>query len=186
VLSVISLQSDIQLGSITFGWRGRTLYREGHAGLSFLLFSPLMFLFRVLGADMNYVVATCVLMVALSSIPDLDIQFEIKHRGVTHTLVFGVVIGILFGILMGYSYESMGWLMGFVAGFGGTASHLVGDSFTYSKFQPFRPFSDKEIAFGFFKASNKTANGTMFVLGIVAFIISYEPSIVAQILGSAY
>jgi len=71
-------------------------------------------------------------------------------------------------------------LMGFIAGFGGTASHLVGDAFTYSKFQPFRPFSDKEVAYGLFKASNKTANNTMFILGIAAFIISYEPSIITQ------
>jgi membrane-bound metal-dependent hydrolase YbcI (DUF457 family) len=160
------------------------LYREGHAGLSFLLFSPFMFLFRAIGADMNYVVLTCVLMVALSSIPDLDIQWEIKHRGITHTFLFGAVVGVLFAIMLGYAYGPLGWLMGFVAGFGGTASHLLGDAFTYSPFKPFYPFSDTEVAYGFFKASNKTANSTMLVLGIFAFIISYEPSIIQQILGS--
>ena len=160
------------------------MYGEGHAGLSFILFSPFIFLFRSLGADMTYVLVTCVLMVALSSFPDLDMRLAIKHRGITHTFVFGIVVGVLFAILLWYSYGSLGWLMGFVAGFGGTASHLLGDAFTYSPFKPLLPFSDKEVAFGFFKASNKTANRTMLVIGIFAFIISYEPSIITQILGS--
>ena len=153
-------------------------------GLSFLFFSPFMFLFRVAGADMTYIVLTCFLMVGLSSVPDLDIQWEIKHRGVTHTFLFGAVVGFLFAVLLGYAYGSLGWVMGFVAGFGGTASHLLGDAFTYSPFKPFYPFSDKEVAYGFFKASNKTANSVMLVAGIIVFIISYEPSIIQQILGS--
>ena len=160
------------------------MYGDGHAGLSFILFSPFMFLFRIIGADMTYILVTCILMVAPSSIPDLDIQWGIKHRGITHTFLFGFCIGILFSILLGYAYGSLGWIMGFVAGFGGTASHLLGDAFTYSRFRPLYPFSQKEVAFGFFKASNKIANRTMFVIGIIVFIISYEPSIVTQILDS--
>jgi len=161
------------------------MYKVGHAGLSFLLFSPIMFLFRVVGADMNYVVLTCVLMVFLSSIPDVDILWKRifgKHRGITHTFLFGIGMGILFSIIMGYNYGSLGWIMGFVAGFGGTASHMLGDAFTYQRFKPFYPFSHKEVAYGFFKAENKKANLTMFVAGIVAFIISYEPSIITQLI----
>ncbi len=160
------------------------MYSEGHAGLSFILFSPFLFLFRIVGADMTYVLITCILMVALSSIPDLDMRFAIKHRGITHTFVFGIVIGVLFSILLGYSYGSLGWLMGFIAGFGGTASHLLGDAFTYRPFKPLCPFSDKEVAFGLFRASSKTANRAMLVIGIVLFIICYEPSIITQLLGS--
>ena len=48
-----------------------------------------MFLFRIPGVDMTNIVVTCV-MVFLSSIPDLDIQWEIKHRNITHTFLFGV------------------------------------------------------------------------------------------------
>ena len=67
---------------------------------------------------MTYVLITCILMVGLSSIPDLDIQWEIKHRGITHTFLFGIVVGVLFSFLIGYAYSSFGLVMGFVAGFG--------------------------------------------------------------------
>jgi hypothetical protein len=43
----------------------------------------------------------------------------------THVFLFGVSVGILFGILIGYNYGSLGWVMGFIAGFGGTTSHFV-------------------------------------------------------------
>jgi len=126
---------------------------------------------------MTCVLMTCFLMVGLSSLPDLDIQWEIKHRGTTHTFLFGIVVGALFSVLIGYAYGALSWLMGFIAGFGGTVSHLLGDIFTYSSFEPFRPFSDREIAFGWFHSPNKSVNNTVLGLGIFSFIISYEPSI---------
>lgn len=155
------------------------MYKEGHAGLSLLLFSPFMFLFRSLGVVMNYVLLTGLLMVALSSLPDLDMEYKvyIRHRGITHTIPFGVIVGVVFAILLGYAYGSAGWLMGFVAGFGGVGSHLLGDAFTYHKFKPLYPFSHREIAYGFFKASNKVANRAFLIIGVIAFIISYESAI---------
>ncbi len=127
---------------------------------------------------MNYVILTCFLLVALSFVPDLDIlvkriQWKTKHRGITHTFLFGAVVGVLFSLVLGYGYGSLGWPMGFVAGFGGTASHLLGDALAYGSFKPLYPFSDKELTGGFFKVSNKTANNAILVLGIVAFVISY-------------
>jgi len=162
------------------------LYKEGHAGLSFILFSPFIFLFRSLGADMTYVLITCILMVALSSLPDIDIELQreygIKHRGLTHTFLFGIIVGILLGVLIGYAYGSLGWFMGFTAGFGATLSYILGDAFTYERFAPFSPFSKRKISFGLFRSSNKTLNNTMFVLGVFAFILSLEPSTFLQIL----
>jgi inner membrane protein len=151
------------------------MYKEGHAGLSFLLFSPFILLFKSLGVDMTYILITCVLMVTLSSLPDLDMEFRvygIKHRGITHTLLGAIFFGVAFAILIGYAYGSIGWLMGFIAGFGGTVSHLLGDVFTYTSFKPLYPFSKKEVALGYFKASNKTINNAMLTLGIMTFIIS--------------
>jgi len=134
---------------------------------------------------MTYILITCFLMVGLSSLPDLDIQWEIKHRGITHTFFFGMIVGILFAVLIGYAYGIIGWLMGFVAGFGGTASHLLGDAFTHTPFRPFTPFSDREMgALGLFRSDNKTVNRTMLVLGVFIFIFSYQPSIVSDIIGS--
>lgn len=124
---------------------------------------------------MTYILITCVLMVTLSSLPDLDMEFRvygIKHRGITHTLLGAIFFGVAFAILIGYAYGSIGWLMGFIAGFGGTVSHLLGDVFTYTSFKPLYPFSKKEVALGYFKASNKTINNAMLTLGIMTFIIS--------------
>jgi len=129
---------------------------------------------------MSSVVLTCFLMVAFSFVPDFDIPMRMirrktKHRGITHTFLFGVVVGALLSIVLGYAFDRLGWLMGFVAGFGGTASHLLGDVFTFGSPQvrPLYPFSDKGLVLGLFKASNKRANNVMIVLGIVAFTVSY-------------
>ena len=117
------------------------MLKEGHAGLSLILFSPFLLLIQVFNVDISYALITCILMVGLSSVPDLDINFEIKHRGITHTLIFGMVVGIVFSLILGFSFgTSVGWLMGFVAGFGGTASHLLGDTLTYMPFKPLYPF----------------------------------------------
>ena len=163
---------------------GLELYKEGHAGLSFLLFSPFMLFFKTLGIDLTYILITCFLMVGLSSLPDLDLDWEIRHRGVTHTFLAGIAFGILFAIVIGYAYGAMRWVMGFVSGFGGTASHLLGDVFNYSPLKPFSPFSDRKVAFGFFKSSNRSVNSTLLVSGLVAFVISIEPSIVVDLIGS--
>lgn len=133
---------------------------------------------------MTYVLITCVLMVGLSSLPDLDLKWEIKHRGITHTFLAGIAFGILFAFLIGYAYGLLGWIMGFISGFGGTASHLLGDAFTYAPIKPYYPFSNKEVAFCKFKSSNKTVNGTLLILGVITFILSYEPSIVINIISS--
>jgi inner membrane protein len=150
------------------------LLKEGHAGLSLILFSPFLFLFKTLGVEVSYILVTGFLMVGLSSIPDLDINFEMKHRGITHTLLFGTIVGIIFSILLGFSFGNlMGWIMGFIAGFGGTASHLLGDAMTYMPFKPLYPFSDKEISFGFFGASDRGVNKAMLTIGAIAIIIPF-------------
>jgi inner membrane protein len=147
------------------------IYKEGHAGLSLLLFAPFVLLFRLLGLDLSHVIITGGLMVALSSVPDLDMEYRkygIKHRGITHTLLFGVGVGVLIAVVMAYAFGFPGVFMGFLAGFGGTASHLLGDAFTYSSFRPFRPFSNREVAYRVFKASNRKVNGAMLTIGTLA------------------
>lgn len=150
------------------------MLKEGHAGLSLILFSPFLLLLRVFNVDLSYALVTCLLMVGLSSVPDLDINFEIKHRGITHTFVFGIVVGVVFAIILGFSFGTLiGWLMGFFAGFGGTASHLLGDALTFMPFKPFYPFSDKEVAFGFCRASNKDVNKALVTVGAITIVIPF-------------
>lgn len=86
--------------------------------------------------------------------------------------MFGIVVGVLLAIALGYLFGLVGWGMGFLAGFGGTASHLLGDALTYSPFRPLYPFSQREVAYGFFAASSKTANNTMAVVGVAAFVVA--------------
>ena len=118
-------------------------------------------------------------MVGLSSLPDIDMELrreygiEIKHRGITHTFLAGIIFGIAFSALLGVAYGILGNFMGFIAGFGGTASHLLGDAFTYERFKPFYPFSKREVALGKFKSNNKTVNKTMLTVGVIAFIIPF-------------
>jgi len=133
-----------------------------------------------MGADINHLVLSCLIMVSVSLAPDIDIILEItygrtEHRGITHTLLFGLIIGVFFSVMLGYSVGSLGWLTGFVAGFGGIASHLLGDILTTGspKVKPLYPFSNAGLALGFFKASDKKANNTMCLLGIAAFMASY-------------
>jgi membrane-bound metal-dependent hydrolase YbcI (DUF457 family) len=139
-----------------------------------------MFLLKVFGVDTNLIVVTAFLMVAVSFAPDLDIlvrRYGVKtrHRGLTHTFLFGAVVGFLFSATLGYVYGSLGWVTGFVVGFGGTASHLLGDILTREQpnVKPFYPFSEREVNLGLFKASDKTANNTAVALGVIAFAVSY-------------
>jgi membrane-bound metal-dependent hydrolase YbcI (DUF457 family) len=148
------------------------MHKEGHAGLSLILFSPFIMLFNALNADLSYILITALLMVGLSSIPDLDLQWEIQHRGITHTIVFGLAVGIIFSLILGYAMGLLGVLMGFVSGFGATVSHLLGDALTYSPFKPFYPFSEKEIAYGVCSSGNKAANQALMTAGIALFVLS--------------
>ena len=125
------------------------MYSEGHAGLSLIIFSPLISVFKALGADMNNVLITYFLIVGVSSLPDIDLRYRkygIKHRGITHTLMFGIGVGVLFSILLGYLFGSVGIIMGFVAGLGSTGSHIFGDVFTHEPLAPLSPFSKRKIS----------------------------------------
>lgn len=68
---------------------------KGHAGLTLLVFSVLMLPF---GLSENAIVVI-VLAAGLSSLPDIDINLEMNHRGYTHNILAALVVGIIFGFL---------------------------------------------------------------------------------------
>jgi membrane-bound metal-dependent hydrolase YbcI (DUF457 family) len=107
------------------------MHAEGHAGLTFLLSAVAVAFFKLLKIDLSTIVIVSLLMVFLSSIPDLDLRLGIEHRGITHTFVFGLAVGVIIGILFGSGGDWTSAVIGFIAGFGGTVSHLLGDAFTY-------------------------------------------------------
>lgn len=117
--------------------------------------------------DINAITA-CVLIAAFSSLPDLDLPWHLEHRGPTHSLFAGLLFGIFLAIIMEYAH--LGWMVGFVAGFGGTILHLLGDIFTKMPIKPFWPFSQHEVSLGLFNAKNSAANNGFFGLGFLAFL----------------
>lgn len=92
-----------------------------------------------------------------------------RHRGPTHTLLFGVIFGTIFGFI--FHYAGFDWSLGFVSGFGGTLLHILGDVFTYEPMKPLEPFSHREVKLGLFKSSNWVANKGFMTLGGLAFLV---------------
>jgi len=68
-------------------------------------------------------------------------KFEVAHRTYTHNVLFALLAGIVFALL--FNYANISWHLGFISGFIGNLSHLLGDAFTYMKFKPLWPFSPK-------------------------------------------
>ena len=163
--------------------------REGHLGLSLLIFSPLVIPF---GMSTNLL--TFIMMgVVFSSLPDLDLKWHGKHRAYTHNVGFGIGFGALLGIPVGYSQGLFMGVLIFSGVFIGVLSHLLGDiiaGLNYDgspwKLQPFEPFSSKSIGYGFYKATDDKVNERFFKAGVGIFIISILVSqgIVQDLLGT--
>ena len=139
--------------------------REGHAGLTLLVLSPFFFLLSL--KDFNSI-ATLIFAVGFSSLPDIDLDFELKHRTYTHTVLFAIIAGVIFALL--FNYAGM-WLVGFMGAFLGTVCHLIGDLVTHMTFNPLWPFRDMEIALGWFSSSDKGVNNGMMTIGSLAFLL---------------
>lgn len=146
------------------------MHAKGHAGLTLLIFSFLMMPF---GFN-NYAIFIIILATGLSSIPDIDLEYEIKHRGFTHNILFALIVGIVTGTLfyMGNS-NPLYFLIGFLGGFGGIGSHIIGDVLTHMKFKPLWPFSKKEVALKLCYAGDKKVNDGLMTAGITAFILYF-------------
>lgn len=138
---------------------------KGHTGLTLLILAPIFFLLNL--KDFNSV-ATLIFAVGFSSLPDIDLNFEIAHRTYTHNILFAIIAGIAFGLL--FNYAGM-WLVGFMGAFLGTVCHLFGDILTYMAFNPLWPFRDIEIALGWFSSNDKGVNNGMMTLGSLAFFL---------------
>jgi membrane-bound metal-dependent hydrolase YbcI (DUF457 family) len=114
------------------------LYAKGHSGLTFFLMSLLMLVFPY----SENALIIIVLSASLSILPDLDLKWQrqgvnIQHRGPTHSILAAIIGGICFGALFYYGYRTFLWAgIGFISGFMGIVSHLIGDTFTHHAFKP--------------------------------------------------
>ena len=149
------------------------MYGKGHTGLTLAMMSWLMVPF---GWDVR-IVLLIIIASGVSTIPDKDIQWHMNHRGPTHTVLAAVITGIVLGVLF-YLGDPQFGLVGFLGGFFGVISHLLGDiiagktrSGDAYTIKPFWPFSNKEIGFGLIKASNRKINGFLINLGGISFVL---------------
>jgi len=109
---------------------------------------------------------------ALSSIPDIDLKYGWKHRGITHNIGFALIVGVGIAIIFFYTMNDvMIALTGFIAGFGGAVSHLLGDIITYQSFTPLLPFSKRKIALKYCRADDKKVNDGLMTGGAFAFAL---------------
>lgn len=145
------------------------MHSKGHWGLALLLMSIIAIPF---GFGPNNIIILIVLFTAfLSTIPDIDIHFEIAHRTFTHNVFFALLVAVILGILFGFIGGIELVSIGFIAGFMGIMTHLLGDLMTYKEFKPLAPFSQIQISWCWFPAESETANIGFFVIGWIAFFI---------------
>ena len=142
---------------------------KGHFGLTLLVLSIFALPFEF-GLD-NTIIIIIFLSAILSSLPDIDLKFAIPHRTVTHSILFAIIIGFIFGILLGYSSGIVYSLIGFISGFLGIMTHLLGDLMTYQSFNTLWPFKQKELSYRLFSADSEVANNGFFTLGWIMFIL---------------
>ena len=145
------------------------MHSKGHLGLALLICSLIALPFGF-GPD-NYVLIIVLFTTGLSSIPDIDFNFEIKHRGFTHNILFAILCGVVFGSLFGYVSGLIWGIIGFIAGFGGVMLHLLGDVMTHMEFAPFYPFKKDKIAYRRFYSGNEKVNNGFFILGVIIFLL---------------
>ncbi len=138
---------------------------EGHAGLSLLVVSSIFYILQLY--DYSNML-TVLLIVGFSTLPDIDLRWEIPHRKYTHNIAAALVFGLAVGAL---TYQSLGFLPGFYGGFFGTILHIVGDVLTYRKFKPLWPFSNIRVGLGLFRSSNKMVNRVFLLIGVLVFTL---------------
>lgn len=147
------------------------MFARGHAGLNLLIISPLMIPFGVNDSAIFIII----LSTAVATLPDIDLIFEkryVRHRTVTHNLLFASVMGVIIGVFLFYGTKSMLWFgLGFSSGFLAVVTHLVGDSFNHMKFKPLYPFSHKLIAFELCYSSDRKVNDSLMIAGTISFFV---------------
>ena len=166
------------------------MHRSGHLGITLILSAPVIL---ALGLPLGVTVAGT--MIIFTGIPDKDQKLDflpgINHRGITHTLLFGILCGAI--MLYGTSYatdlfwtdltevlsadfvpprEQFTVLVGIGATLG-ILSHILGDVITVGSkrygvvITPYWPISSRIVRFGWCYANNKKWNFGFLILGIL-------------------
>ncbi|QIB73829.1 metal-dependent hydrolase [Halogeometricum borinquense] len=157
------------------------MFRQGHYGVSLIVFAPVGFaLIRLGRPDLAFVVG--VVMLWLAMLPDVDHRIPgIPHRGPTHSLAFAGLVGGVFALVgqglvlagvddIGLAAIADGSVVvfGFLVGFLTVIAHLLGDALTPAGVNFLWPLSGYEYTVSAWRADNKLANYGLFGVGIFA------------------
>lgn len=156
--------------------------QEGHIGLSLLTISPIVLLL-VLTENITLSLLFIFTVAILSTLPDIDIVIQgsiinkilgIKHRGITHTVLFSLIIGSITTVIY-YSFNTtfLFAYIGFFAGFIGIISHILGDITTSTGVNIAPRYNNSNYSFDWFNYNNVIANYGFFVLGAYSVVLPY-------------
>ena len=150
------------------------MYATGHYGAALLVYAPVGFVLMRLEPTLALVGGAGVL--ALATVPDYDLRLPVvKHRGITHTLLFTLAVSALLGAVgwrLGQgSYQPLGGpattaAFGFGIGLLGLGSHLLADVLTPMGVAVFWPVSNKRYSLSVARAANPIANWALLALGV--------------------
>jgi len=139
---------------------------KGHAGLTLTTLSLISIIY---GVKSSWWTTLIIFSTAFSSIPDIDLRFEIPHRKYTHNIFFILVLSMAFGVVTAYVISD--FTLGFLAIFLGGTLHVFGDLMTYMSFCPLCPIYRRSLALRLFKSNNSLINNALLLIGISAFVV---------------
>lgn len=151
------------------------MYRTGHYGAALLVYAPVGYLLVLVGRD-DLAVLGGAGVLALARLPDYDLRVPlVRHRGPTHTVLFGLLVGAalgaggwLVGVRRGAAAGLELGLLGVAVGVLAVGSHLLADALTPAGVRPFWPVSSRRYSLGLARADNPLANYGLLALGVGA------------------
>lgn len=150
------------------------MYFWGHIGIGLICVSPMYALMRLSGIDIRTSIAVTFVGAALSWIPDLDLKFGLKHRGITHTIPLGIAVAFIISLFFSYSFLDA--FFAFLSVLIAFSVHIFGDMFNIVPMAIFYPFSKKKYGgWKWFKSANEKANEYAITIGFIiyAFVLAF-------------
>ncbi|WP_227380647.1 metal-dependent hydrolase [Haladaptatus halobius] len=162
------------------------MYRKGHLGAALLFAAPLMWLVGATTDNFFGAILLSLGAVCATSVPDLDRYVPwIRHRGVTHTVLFALIVSSGGAIALTVTLWQLGGSFISVLitpqqlfvclGFGilaGLVSHLCIDALavrhTSRVIRPLWPVSSRPIRLRLTQADSQVSNAGLLIGGMVA------------------
>lgn len=151
------------------------VYRNGHLGVSLLVFAPAAFLLVAGGLPFVAFVTGAVLC-WLSMLPDIDHRVPgLSHRGPTHSLAFAGAVGLV-GAGVGHLVASSGAVgvpipatpFGFFLGATAVLAHLAADTLTPAGVPYLWPVSGRTYSLSLVRADSTVGNYALLAAGVFA------------------